>query len=548
MIAICSIQDAVAQHDVIKDFKTGCLSGDCVNGHGEYAYFERQFESGIFKSSPAVQIIHFKGEFENSKFKKGRLYYQIVDVDAKEIKTKNYVSTKVYEFKPKSKILTLADFHPDSYGYSGTFDKNNKFHGYGKLFLGVNYYEGFFVNGRFTVGKIEAVGIGDSIVSQTGYFKQNSYFLNYSLLYGTKVYGNGVQKTGVFDVKHKNGHLVCVDLVNGKMWEENKNLDNQNFDLINMQYEYAIHNPDKDVKSYELNIDLSTFMLASTEKEHILYTGESLNGKPHGKGVMINTDYISVGIRFFYAGDFKNGLPYGTGYMYAQQDSETLQSGYIVFKDNANPGYVDLKFDYSKSDINKLAAKKGFLVNGKLAGQVVVAYYRAGGIVSFVERYEGNMSDELFEGIVYVTSSRGSSKMTYEKGKAILKNGTPPAKSLVKGQIVWFAGDVAYVSSKNSNGDVTLSNNHVIPANSYDYYVTNINPADYRKPCPSCGGSGTKTVTRSSGNISTYTTKSYHTGSTIKGDYVKTTTHYISDKYQAQETCNVCKGAKTIVR
>lgn len=121
------------------------------------------------------------------------------------------------------------------------------------------------------------------------------------------------------------------------------------------------------------------------------------------------------------------------------------------------------------------------------------------------------------------------------------------ADVLQYGQVVLFNGKKAMVLHTSLNGR-NLSNGDVIPSTATNFKILNESNAQFFTRCPECAGTGTVTKTIKSPYTYSYSISEKHTGSSVSGDYIKTTTYTPPSTYKGEVTCGRCYGTKKVVK
>jgi hypothetical protein len=121
------------------------------------------------------------------------------------------------------------------------------------------------------------------------------------------------------------------------------------------------------------------------------------------------------------------------------------------------------------------------------------------------------------------------------------------ARNLKYGDVVLYKGHKAMVVSTQMSTGIKLSNNTFMPFNEANFKILNESNASFFTPCTYCRSSGMISREYQSGSITTTSTSTY-SGSTITGDYVKTTSTTIPTTVVREEMCPVCNGMKKMVK
>jgi hypothetical protein len=113
---------------------------------------------------------------------------------------------------------------------------------------------------------------------------------------------------------------------------------------------------------------------------------------------------------------------------------------------------------------------------------------------------------------------------------------------LKNGQVVLYNGKKGVVINNSSLG-VLLHDNRIIPPNAApaDYTILNEKKEDYLVTCPLCQGKGVHHEKIKSGSVS-FTDHTLYSGSTITGDYIKSTTKTYNTYVSREVRCGLCSG------
>lgn len=153
-----------------------------------------------------------------------------------------------------------------------------------------------------------------------------------------------------------------------------------------------------------------------------------------------------------------------------------------------------------------------------------------------------------------VTASEETAQQWLKKAKAAAAKSTSykwednpetDIKSIINlkaGQVVMYQGKKGVIINNSSMG-ILLHDNRFIPVSTNINAITllNENAADYQIKCYMCQGKGSYMETVHAGS-STYTSRTLHTGSTVTGDYIKTTTKIQQHYVERNVRCNTCNG------
>lgn len=115
------------------------------------------------------------------------------------------------------------------------------------------------------------------------------------------------------------------------------------------------------------------------------------------------------------------------------------------------------------------------------------------------------------------------------------------------GQVILYQGEKLMVLYATPKG-VELSNGSYLPLNETNFKVLNESTDQFMTACYACAGSGKVTKTYKMTPITVYSKPELVSGSTVSGDYIKTTSYTTPSLYEGQETCSVCYGKGMIVK
>ncbi|WP_187174679.1 lipopolysaccharide assembly protein LapB [Algoriphagus sp. AK58] len=121
------------------------------------------------------------------------------------------------------------------------------------------------------------------------------------------------------------------------------------------------------------------------------------------------------------------------------------------------------------------------------------------------------------------------------------------ATNLKYGQVILYKGEKFMVLHGTQKG-VELSNGTYLPLTETDYKVLNESSDQFMTSCYACAGSGKVTKTFKMTPITVYSKPELVSGSTVSGDYIKTTSYTTPSSYEGQETCSVCYGKKVVLK
>lgn len=115
------------------------------------------------------------------------------------------------------------------------------------------------------------------------------------------------------------------------------------------------------------------------------------------------------------------------------------------------------------------------------------------------------------------------------------------------GQVILYQGEKLMVLHATPKG-VELSNGSYLPLTETNFKVLNESADQFMTSCFACAGSGKVTKTFKMTPITIYSKPELVSGSTVSGDYIKTTSYTTPSSYEGQETCSVCYGKKVVLK
>lgn len=121
------------------------------------------------------------------------------------------------------------------------------------------------------------------------------------------------------------------------------------------------------------------------------------------------------------------------------------------------------------------------------------------------------------------------------------------ATNLKYGQVILYKGEKCMILHGTPKG-VELSNGSYLPLTETEFKVLNESADQFMTPCHACAGSGKVTKTFKMTPITVYSKPELVSGSTVSGDYIKTTSYTTPSSYEGQETCSVCYGKKVVLK
>lgn len=120
--------------------------------------------------------------------------------------------------------------------------------------------------------------------------------------------------------------------------------------------------------------------------------------------------------------------------------------------------------------------------------------------------------------------------------------------NLSYGMVINYQGEKVMVLHKTLNG-IELSNGKYLPPSAINYTILKgESTAQFMTKCLACAGTGMVNKTFTTPYAVSYSKSELRTGSTISGDYIKTTTYTTPSTYQGQEACSVCYGSKNVIK
>lgn len=120
-------------------------------------------------------------------------------------------------------------------------------------------------------------------------------------------------------------------------------------------------------------------------------------------------------------------------------------------------------------------------------------------------------------------------------------------RNLQYGQVVLYKGEKVMVLHETSAGRA-LSNGKNIPYTATDFKVLNESTDQFMTKCLACAGTGVVSKTYKMGYTPSISRSEIVSGSTVSGDYIKTSTYTAPSTYQGTENCRVCYGTKKVVK
>lgn len=534
----------------LRGFKEGCLSGNCENGKGLFASFEKWFDDGIFKTAPQVKIVYAEGEFSNGKLKEGKEFHQYIPVKIVKYEIKNL--NRNYTFSPQAKILSPKEVGLAQLSYEGQY-KNGTYHGYGKRYLSNYVKEGVFVNGSLVMGTVHYLNPNDSIMAVTGLFTAQEYG-GEKILHASVKYAYGFVHTGAWQGSigaqiQPFSYGARFNYLNNtyieKVWDSLSG--NLSFLLTNQAMDHVV-NSDPTQKTMLVQIPMDPFIknyVRGYGTDSLLYTGQVKNGKPHGMGRLLNKNFLEKGIEFFYYGSFSEGKYWGPGTLSFQVDPIRL-TGTLYYGQTGNLTYMDVQY-FDRITLTGFSGYTGGMANGAFSGQGVYrTFHGTGGMMGEFRNSSGLFVGGLKHGTHQVSSKTKNGKEVYDMGTLTKSDIRMSASTLSTGMVVNYKGKVAAVVRVEPGKEhlgVPLSNGLFIPTNSFDFTVVQQPVDDFMVKCPICVGSGTTTKTMKTGYYTSYSTATVYSGSTVTGDYVKVTTYSTPSTYQGTVRCDRCFGS-----
>jgi hypothetical protein len=298
--------------------------------------------------------------------------------------------------------------------------------------------------------------------------------------------------------------------------------------------------------------------------DSLWYEGQMKNNLPNGIGQLfykrqLKSDSITTPEEFYW-GFFKNGLPHGPGSLivYPNIPNQLVgiyENGIMVYGDDGKytgqflAGKYHGKGQYKGRDNNLHGHVnyKGDFADGKFNGfgYWTIERYVMGKPV--IDTYIGTFQNNKFDGKGIFSDASGTKNGLFSNGEFVSGTVTAnPLLSLFVNQVVSYAcggaSGKSYVQSVNTiKGTVTLGNGLEL-TKSCSFQVLNESSSQFFKSCPVCQGSGATYEVKKT--FSGYYTKesTVYSGSTISGDYKKTTTTPIYDTYVDKTACSVCNG------
>lgn len=298
---------------IINTVSAQCVSGNCINGKGEYRFSE----GGVYKGSFKNKRFHGYGEM---KYSNGDVY---------QGQWKNHKRSGNGKLNVRNGDVYIGNFLDDMYWGKGsyTYKDGDQYkgewvkhlaHGKGKYTFSDNeYYEGEFFQGKMS-------GVG-SFHYKDGTVYIGNWQKNKKHGEGKMHYTNGEKVHGIWDMDE------LVERVNNTIENTVSNTAVVQNEIEEEEFSQTVW---KDCGSIYCHNEIGTL----TYRDGSRWEGEFLNGKPHGVGTM----YYSGGNR--YEGEVQNHAPNGEGVMYfenGQVVGATWNDGYPIKRKQKNEIIVE---------------------------------------------------------------------------------------------------------------------------------------------------------------------------------------------------------------
>jgi hypothetical protein len=302
--------------------------------------------------------------------------------------------------------------------------------------------------------------------------------------------------------------------------------------------------------------------------DSLWYEGQVKNNVPHGLGqvffkMQLNNDSITAPEEFYW-GFFKDGVPHGPGsYIVFPNIPNQLvgiyEHGNIVYGDDGKyvgqflAGKYHGHGKYADINLHANVRYEGSFAHGEFSGQGSWSLERFSMGNSYFDTYIGNFEKGKFNGKGIYTDPKITKDGLFAEGNFIEGTVTQnPLLTLSPYQVVTYrcggSSGKHYVKSVNATlGTVTLGNDVVLGKNC-NVTLTQERSDQFFKTCGYCQGTGvTSTVKHVFSGYYTRESTVYR-GSTISGDYIKTTITPIYETHTQRNTCSLCNGAGRVHR